>query len=106
MAMTENTGAVQEFTEFTGAAPELWMLWPGWAAWVGCDRCAGDGPEAPCWGEARCHGYLNGCGCARLARPGMRWRPWKRSKAKKSGGGAGLQAGRPAGRGVRICKRH
>ncbi|TDA68000.1 MAG: hypothetical protein D9V47_09130 [Clostridia bacterium] len=55
----------REFAEFVGVQVQPWMLWPGWAAWVGCDRCAGDGPEAPCWGQAGCHGYLNGCGCGR-----------------------------------------
>lgn len=53
----------REFAEFTCMKVEPWMEWPGWQGWVGCDRCAGDGPEAPCWGHAGCHGYLNGCGC-------------------------------------------
>lgn len=53
----------QEFAEFPGTAVQPWMEWEGWGAWVGCDRCAGDGPEAPCWGRQGCHGYYNGCGC-------------------------------------------
>jgi len=53
----------KEFAEFVGTEVQPWMEWEGWAGWVGCDRCAGDGPEAPCWGYVGCHGYENACGC-------------------------------------------
>ena len=42
---------------------QVWMRWPGWSLHAGCDRCVGDGPDAPCWGVAGCHGYDRGCGC-------------------------------------------
>ena len=50
-AMT-NRGGVQE-----------WMLWEGWSTHVGCYQCAGDGPDAPCWGVEGCHGFENDCSC-------------------------------------------
>lgn len=43
---------------------QAWMRWIGWEQAVGCDRCAGDGPDASCWGLAGCHGFHWGCGCA------------------------------------------
>lgn len=58
----------KEFAELAGSEVQPWMTWPGWEAWVGCDRCAGDGPEAPCWGYEGCHGYANGCGCQKCIR--------------------------------------
>ncbi|TDA67704.1 MAG: hypothetical protein D9V47_09270 [Clostridia bacterium] len=53
----------REFAELAGTEVQPWMEWEGWTVWVGCDTCAGDGPEAPCWGYTGCHGYLQGCGC-------------------------------------------
>ena len=41
-----------------------WMLWPGWVQHVGCYQCAGDGPDAACWGVEGCHGFDEDCGCS------------------------------------------
>lgn len=53
----------QSFADYHGTDVEDWMLWEGWDEYIGCDLCDSDGPEAPCWGMAQCHGYMNGCGC-------------------------------------------
>jgi hypothetical protein len=50
-----------------GGGVRPWMRWPGWVLHVGCDRCAGDGKAAPCWGREACHGYDTGCGCSACA---------------------------------------
>lgn len=42
---------------------EDWMLWEGWTEYVGCEKCALHGKDAPCWGVAGCHGFYDGCGC-------------------------------------------
>jgi hypothetical protein len=42
---------------------QAWMLWGGWVHHVGCYECAGDGPEAACWGVEGCHGFENDCSC-------------------------------------------
>ncbi len=46
---------------------EAWMCWAGWRLFVGCTRCRTDGPDAPCWGWAGCHGHHNACGCQHCA---------------------------------------
>jgi hypothetical protein len=46
---------------------QAWMLWEGWAQHVGCYRCAGDGPDAPCWGVEGCHSFDEDCGCVECA---------------------------------------
>ncbi len=56
------------FARMTGERfVRVWMRWQGWQMHIGCDRCAGDGPAAPCWGLAECHGYEHGCGCSSCA---------------------------------------
>lgn len=44
--------------------PQPWMLAACWHTQIGCNVCQLQGPAAPCWGAAGCHGYANGCGCA------------------------------------------
>lgn len=61
--MDEREQRAAEFADWHGREIEAWMLWDGWVDWVGCEACATIGPGAPCWGEARCHGYHQGCGC-------------------------------------------
>lgn len=56
--------AAAELAREHGERPGAWMLWAGWTAWIGCAECAELGADAECWGEARCHGFWNGCGCA------------------------------------------
>ncbi len=53
----------KEFAEWHGVEVQEWMLWDGWHLWVGCEVCAEEGEDAPCWGYQGCHGHKNGCGC-------------------------------------------
>lgn len=54
----------QAFALYFHVEVEAWMESPLWAdGWIGCARCAFDGPEPGCWGLQSCHGYQRGCGC-------------------------------------------
>ena len=62
---------VRDFATHTGEREEDWMLWHGWSDGVGCNRCAENGRDAPCWGRAACHGYSAGCGCDQCFAEGL-----------------------------------
>lgn len=56
-----------EFARLAGVEVEEWMIWGGWVLHVGCEICADQGRDAPCWGRKDEHGYENGCGCSECA---------------------------------------
>lgn len=47
----------------SGGPAEGWALAPLWYMWIGCDNCRVAGKMSWCWGQARCHGLGDNCGC-------------------------------------------
>lgn len=61
--MGNNEKMAKELAELHGCEVQEWMLWDGWTYAIGCELCFHEGPHAPCWGLAGCHGYWEGCAC-------------------------------------------